>query len=101
VCVCVTLRVNNNVNNIIIIITMKYQFLSKLSDPGGLFDPMSNYACFVPVVLHVAVITALNMCYQAIAHWLTNAENPAYEQQYQNSVILKRFFFESFDCCKF
>ena len=50
------------------------------------------------VVLHVAVILNLNNLYQSIAHWLTDLENPRTELEYENNVIIKRFFFEAFDC---
>ena len=36
--------------------------------------------------------------HQSIAHWLTDNENHRTKLEYENSVILKRFFFESFDC---
>lgn len=72
-------------------------FLAKWSDPGRIFDPeaMTN---LIPVVLHVITIMQLNSLYQTTAHWLTDEENPRTNLQYDNSVILKRFLFESFDC---
>ena len=73
--------------------------LAKYAEPGGLFNADEQPLwCNVPVVLHVVVILNLNSLYQSIAHWLTDLENPRTQQEYADSVVLKRFGFESFDC---
>ena len=74
-----------------------FPFIAKYSDPGRIFDPES-LTNLIPTVIHVAVIINLNNAYQGIAHWLTDNENPRTKQDYENAVVLKRFFFESFDC---
>lgn len=71
--------------------------VAQWSDPGRIFDPETNTS-IIPVVLHVVTILNLNNLYQGMAHWLTDNENPRTALEYENSVILKRFFFESFDC---
>lgn len=52
----------------------------------------------VPVVLHAFVIMMLNTLYRNIAEWLTTLENHRTDHHFNNSLIVKRIFFESFDC---
>ena len=33
-----------------------------------------------------------------VAEWLTEVENHKYEHQHENSLVIKRFLFEAFDC---
>eukprot|EP00037_Helgoeca_nana_P005954 m.55293 g.55293 ORF g.55293 m.55293 type:complete len:591 (+) comp16875_c0_seq1:3246-5018(+) len=71
--------------------------IARFSEPGGLFDPESNFASLVPVILHVTVILILNGQYRKVAVRLTEWENHETVVAYQNSVILKRFMWEAFD----
>jgi hypothetical protein len=71
--------------------------------PGMYFDPNGEgpYPTFLPlapVVLHAVVIMGLNTIYRHIAEWLTTLENHRTDRDYQNSLILKRIFFDGFDC---
>lgn len=70
----------------------------------------------LPVVLHALVIMGVNTLYRIIAEWLTALENHRYkfmmcnialhlnpiyvrtDHDFNNSLIVKRIFFESFDC---
>jgi len=74
--------------------------LHKFSEPGAIFDPNGNaILALVPVVIHAVVIMILNqMIYSRIAKALTDWENHKTDAEYENSLILKRFLFEAFDC---
>lgn len=72
--------------------------LSKLAEPGQLFDATSSWRSLIPVVLHVATIFTLNNLYRIIGTRLTHWENHQTELSFENSLILKRFLFEAFDC---
>ena len=50
--------------------------LSRLSEPGNLFDMNHPVMGLAPTIVHVICIQTLNAIYQTIAHWLTNLENP-------------------------
>lgn len=74
-----------------------YPFFATLAEEGNLFDAASYWRCYIPVVLHVAVVMSMNMCYRHIAEALTEWENHETEVAHENSLILKRFLFEAFD----
>ena len=69
-----------------------------LSVEGGLFDANSTLCCYIPVVLHAVCILTLNTIYRQIARKLTDWENHITQTEHDNSMILKRFLFEAFDC---
>jgi anoctamin-10 len=69
-----------------------------LAEEGNWFDAASSWRCFIPVLIHVFCILLLNTCYREIAKKLTDLENHATQDAYDNSLILKRFLFEAFDC---
>jgi hypothetical protein len=66
-------------------------------DPNG-GGPYPNVLPLAPVVLHAIVIMGLNSVYRHIAEWLTTLENHRTDHDYNNSLILKRIFFDGFDC---
>lgn len=66
-------------------------------DPTG-GGPYPNVLPLAPVVLHAMVIMALNTIYRYIAEWLTTLENHRTDRDYNNSLVLKRIFFDGFDC---
>jgi len=72
--------------------------LSKLADPGEFFDANSTIRSLVPVIVHVATIFSLNKIYRVVATHLTEWENHQTLPSYTNSLVLKRFLFEAFDC---
>jgi len=76
--------------------------LARLAQPGSLFDQdQTEYfglLAYVPALLHSQVIAQLNKAYSRISEWLTENENHRLEEDHENSMILKRFFFEAFDC---
>jgi len=74
-----------------------YPFFAHLAEDGNLFDAASYWRCYIPVLLHVAVVMSMNMCYRHIAEALTEWENHQTEVEHENSLILKRFLFEAFD----
>ena len=75
-----------------------YPRLSSLAEEGAIFDAKSNWKCFIPVVIHVLCIATLNTIYKTVARLLTDWENHVTQQAYENSLVLKRFLFEAFDC---
>ena len=72
--------------------------LSLLAEEGHIFDAASTWKCLTPVVLHVLCIFSMNYIYRKIAERLTEWENHETVFGHQNSLILKRFLFEAFDC---
>jgi len=72
--------------------------LSLLAEEGQIFDAASTWKCLTPVVLHVLCIFSMNYVYRRIAERMTDWENHETVFGHQNSLILKRFLFEAFDC---
>ena len=75
-----------------------YPRIAYLSEEGQLFDCNSAYMSLVPAVLHAVIITTLNNIYRKIAEAITDWENHKTFTAHENSLILKRFIFEAFDC---
>jgi anoctamin-10 len=71
--------------------------LAQFSDEGALFDANSMKS-YIPVVFHAACIFSLNQIYRKVATWLTEFENHKTEDSFRDSLTLKRFLFECFDC---
>ena len=71
---------------------------SRLAEPGAIFDIESSWRSLIPVALHVATISTLNTLYRIVATRLTRWENHQTQLAFSNSLILKRFLFEAFDC---
>lgn len=71
---------------------------ARLSEEGAWFDAKSNWKCYLPVVLHILCILTLNAIYRRLAKKLTDWENHETQTAHDNSLILKRFLFEAFDC---
>ena len=71
--------------------------IAQYAEPGAMFDPESDFASLVPVVVHVSVILVLNGWYRQVAIRLTEWENHETKVAFQNSLILKRFLWEAFD----
>eukprot|EP00980_Cylindrotheca_fusiformis_P024292 scaffold11725_cov116-Cylindrotheca_fusiformis.AAC.1 len=75
-----------------------YPRFASLAADGEIFDSMTSWLFFVPVVIHAVSIFTLNKIYRRIARKLTDWENHEFQTDYENSLILKRFLFEAFDC---
>lgn len=75
-----------------------YPGFAVLSEKGELFDMTHQWKSFIPTLIHVAMIFTLNSVYRVIAEVLTERENHETEASYRDSLILKRFLFEAFDC---
>jgi len=78
--------------------------IAALTEPGKIFDPtgagdpfLLGYITLVPVIVHSIVINFLNKQYRNIATALTSWENHRTQEDFENAMILKRFFFEAFD----
>ena len=75
-----------------------YPRLAALAEEGAVFDAKSSWRCFIPVIIHALCILTLNTLYRSVAKKLTDWENHETKRAYDNSLILKRFLFEAFDC---
>ena len=75
-----------------------FPYLASLAEPGHIFDAESIWKCYIPVVIHSGCIYTLNTIYRLIARKLTEWENHRTQDNFDNSLILKRFLFEAFDC---
>jgi len=74
-----------------------HEALSAFAAPGAVFDPEA-WTGMLPAVLHAAVIFLLNKAYRHVAEALTDLENHRTQEAHDNSLIVKRFLFEAFDC---
>ena len=74
-----------------------YPSLASLSEKDSMFD-VNSYLAFIPVILHTLVINFLNRKYCVIAEYLTDMENHETMASYENSLVIKRFFFEVSIC---
>ena len=72
-------------------------FFAKYADEGAIFDP-NGWLFIVPTILHVSIILGLNTMYREVGTWLTENENHKTDESFEQSLILKRFLFEAFDC---
>ena len=76
--------------------------IAQYAAKGAIFDPnQTEYfgiIALIPTMLHVVVIMQLNALYRSVAERLTEWENHRLKEEHENSLILKRFLFESFDC---
>jgi anoctamin-10 len=72
--------------------------LAVLAEEGRLFDATSSWRSLLPVILHVVCIFILNNVYRVVAEALTSWENHETSLNHRNSIVLKRFLFEAFDC---
>eukprot|EP00934_Nitzschia_sp_Nitz4_P001951 Nitzschia sp. Nitz4//scaffold78_size91513//55130//57271//NITZ4_004933-RA/size91513-processed-gene-0.93-mRNA-1//-1//CDS//3329558142//1951//frame0 len=73
-------------------------YAAAFADEGALFDSNHSIKSLLPVVLHAGSILCLNTLYRKVAEQLTEWENHETQTAHDNSLILKRFLFEAFDC---
>ncbi|OQR84515.1 anoctamin-8-like [Achlya hypogyna] len=78
-------------------------FVHQFSLPGAVFDqqgggPWPYVLPYLPVLVHCSCILFLNKQYRGVALALTQWENHATTEAFENAYVLKRFFFEAFDC---
>lgn len=71
--------------------------LAALAEEGALLDANSNMG-FVTSIVQVVLTLLLNLQFRQIARWCTERENHKYQSSFDNSLIIKRFIFEFFDC---
>ena len=76
---------------------LRIECLAEMSMEGGYFDAKTLKA-YIPCLLQPIVTMIFNKIYQRIAHWCTDGENHRTDEEYDNSVILKRFIFEFCNC---
>ena len=74
-----------------------YGQFSILAEDGRIFDA-SSWRALLPVVIHCACIFSMNSLYRQVAVILTDWENHENQLSHNNSLVLKRFLFEAFDC---
>mmetsp|Transcript_123836 Transcript_123836/g.185076 ORF Transcript_123836/g.185076 Transcript_123836/m.185076 type:complete len:149 (-) Transcript_123836:659-1105(-) len=73
-----------------------YPSISKYSLEGALFDKNSNMGQ-IPTLLHVIILFIINMMYKELAIHMTNREYHSTYATRENSVLVKRFVFETFN----
>eukprot|EP00811_Abedinium_folium_P017634 NODE_2655_length_2171_cov_10.424168.p1 GENE.NODE_2655_length_2171_cov_10.424168~~NODE_2655_length_2171_cov_10.424168.p1 ORF type:complete len:690 (+),score=159.17 NODE_2655_length_2171_cov_10.424168:229-2070(+) len=82
--------------------TFHFPRLAAYALPGAMFDPFQaeywGLLIYIPVIFHVVIVSQLNFIYRHVAEWLTKRENHRFIHEHENSLILKRFLFEAFDC---
>lgn len=71
--------------------------LAAMAEEGGIFDANTNMA-FIPTIGQIICTLILNTIYREVATFCTDRENHKYQSDYDNSLIVKRFIFEFFDC---
>ena len=69
----------------------------RFAQPGAVFDPESMLA-FLPGIMHAISIMTLNNLYRMIATQLCQWENHETNEDFEASLLKKRFAFEAFDC---
>ncbi|XP_063728669.1 anoctamin-8-like [Symsagittifera roscoffensis] len=73
--------------------------LCQYAEPGAIFaQDNPYYGWMVPTLLHSVIILILNTIYRSIAVWCTDFENHKTVAEWNNSLVIKRFLFEAFDC---
>lgn len=75
-----------------------FRSLSEMSERDQLFDATSSWRSYLPVIIHVLCMFTLNSTYRTVAEMLTDWENHETHASHRNSLIVKRFLFEAFDC---
>ena len=73
---------------------MYSEYLTSFSKPGAIFDSNSNAANIITIV-HVLVVFYFNLKYKKIAIRTSFKEDYADTVSFENSLIVKRFLFES------
>ena len=72
--------------------------LADLAKPDAFLDS-ETYMGTLTGIAQVVLTMFLNGYFRDIATWCTERENHKYQSSYENSLIIKRFAFEFFDCC--
>lgn len=71
-------------------------FLSRLADPGEIFDP-EGYTNMVPSIAQAVITVAMNFAFRSVAKYTAELENHKTQKAFNNSVFIKRFIFEFTD----
>jgi len=75
-----------------------FPIFASLSGEGAIFDAKSTFFSYFPVLGHVLLIAKMNSGYRKVAKKLTDWENHETQAAYENSMVIKRFWFEASDC---
>lgn len=68
-----------------------------MAKEGAIFDANTNWNQ-IPSVTQTILTMLLNFKFRELARQLTERENHKYQSSFDNSLIIKRFCFEFFDC---
>ncbi len=74
-----------------------FPWFASMADEGGIFDTNSYWKSMVPALLRAVAVTTMNKQYSKIAEQLSEWENHETLVDHENSLILKRLLFETFD----
>lgn len=72
------------------------KFFSDLAQPGEIFDKNTS-KILLPTILHVVLVSILSKFYKNVSEWTSKHEFHKTYLDYENSLIVKRFFFEMFN----
>lgn len=70
--------------------------LSKLADPGALFDP-EGYMNMGAAIAQAVITVVMNVSFKHVAIYTAEQENHATQKDFNKSVFIKRFLFEFTD----
>ena len=76
--------------------TLYIEFISNFSKDGEMFD-QNSFMANIPVLFHVIVLFNINMFYSNISKWTSKREFHKTVQGEENSLIVKRVVFETFN----
>jgi len=74
-----------------------FPWFASLADEGGIFDTNSYWKSMIPALLRAVAVATMNKQYSKIAEQLSEWENHETLVDHENSLILKRLLFETFD----
>jgi anoctamin-10 len=73
-----------------------YPSIYYFSEEGKIFDKNTNWGQ-IPTIIHVGVLFTINMIYKEVAIMMTHREYHSSLSSLENSVLVKRFVFETFN----
>ena len=76
---------------------MYIEVLGDMAKEGAIFDVNSNMS-LIPALAQTVITMILNGKFRTLSRELTDRENHKYQSTFDNSLIIKRFSFEFFDC---
>jgi anoctamin-10 len=73
------------------------EWLADFAKEGAIFDAQTNWV-LIPTIAQTVITMILNSMFRSFAKQLTERENHKYQSDFDDSLIIKRFSFEFYDC---